>query len=137
MNNASDVANNRPLPLPVWWRPGQDRGPLIWALQALLSILCTRWHIGISLLNRPSKFSIVDVVILFTGKVISLDTSDIVVFSGVCAKSSLSRTLLLSLDKQLQGYKVCVRACAFYIKHLPSILIMGVAIVKKHIVNYC
>ena len=62
--------------------------------------------------------SIVDVVILSAGKVISLDTSDTVVFSGVCARSSLSRVLLLSLDRQLQGfqgYKVClcvyVHAC--------------------------
>ena len=53
----------------------------------------------VSLLNRPSKFSILDVVVLFAGKVISLDTSDTVVFSGVCARSSLSRTLLLSLDR--------------------------------------
>jgi len=57
--------------------------------------------------------SIVDVVVLFAGKVISLDTSDTAVFSGVCARSSLSRTLLLSLDRQLQGlqgYKVCLCA---------------------------
>ena len=59
----------------------------------------------VSLLNRPSKFSIVDVVVLFAGKVISLDSSNTVVFNGVCARSSLSRTLLLSLDRQLQGYK--------------------------------
>ena len=42
MTDTGDVANDSPRPLPVWWRPGQGRGPLSWALQALLCILCTR-----------------------------------------------------------------------------------------------
>ena len=53
MTGDSDVVNDSPLPLPMWWRPGQGRGPLSWALQALLSILCTRWHIRVRT-NCPS-----------------------------------------------------------------------------------
>ena len=51
------------------------------------------------------------VVISFAGKVISLDTSDTVILSKVCARSSLSRTLQLSLDWRLQGYKVYACVC--------------------------
>ena len=55
MTGASDVMwlMTVPLPLLIWWRPGQGRGPLSWALKFLLSILCTRWHIGV-LGNRLS-----------------------------------------------------------------------------------
>ena len=42
MANASNVANDSPPPMTVWWRPGVPQG---WELQSHLSILCTRRHI--------------------------------------------------------------------------------------------
>ena len=50
----SDVANDSPLSLIVWWRPDQDRGPLRWALQAYPSTSCTRSHIMGVRSFRPS-----------------------------------------------------------------------------------
>ena len=69
----------------------------------------------VNFLNRHSWFSTVGVVASFTGKVISLDINDIVILSGVCARSSLSRTLVLSLDRRLQSMRGC--------KFLPTRLV--------------
>ena len=69
----------------------------------------------VSFLNRHSWFSTVGVVASFAGKVISFDINYIVILSGVCARSSLSRTLVLSLDRQLQSMRGC--------KFLPTRLV--------------